>query len=210
MASPGGDLEGSSGGTREKIVEQAEELIARDGFEQFQLKEIAERLGISSPAIFAHFEGRSGVAKAVARRVLGALVALGERAEGSDPGEALRAYVCRLVAHLAEHPAHLRILLFDLAKGGAASELDRETDLVGTVCEQMDELLRSGLRGGCFRDLRRDAFAAQLLGSILASVAWHGWDANGQLILRVPIPQLQHEAEELAIALVRREPGPHS
>jgi len=198
--------EATSGGTREKILEEAEQLIARDGFEHFQLKEIAERLGISPPAIFAHFDGHAGVSQAVARRVLEAVTALAIPLEGSDPATELRTFVRRLVAYLAAHPAHLRIWLSDLAKGGAASELDRETDLVAQFGGHVQRVLRSGSRSGQFRRIRHHAFVSQLLGSILSAVAWHGWDREGRLILRVPVSRLQREAEELAIALVRRGP----
>lgn len=210
MDGRGHDSESKSGGTREKILAVAEELIARDGFEQFQLKEIAERLGISPPAIFAHFKGRNSVAEEVARRVLEALVELGRSVGSRDPEEELRGYVRGLVANFVEHPAHLRIMLSDLAKGGAASELDRVTDVVAMMGEQTQQLLDRGLRNRRFRPIRRDAFSAQMLGSVLSLVAWHGWDREGQLILRVPVAVLQREAEELVLALVRPEPRAHT
>ncbi len=58
------------GDTRERILEVAEELISLHGMEGLRLKDVAERVGIRPPSIFAHFEGRDAIGDAVAQRVL--------------------------------------------------------------------------------------------------------------------------------------------
>jgi AcrR family transcriptional regulator len=187
--------------TRDRILDVAEELIARDGFDQFQLKDVATRLETSPPAIFAHFKGREAVAREVARRVLLDVPPL--RRSLDDPLRDLRLWVRRFVAHMVSRPSQLRILLADLAKGAAKSELDRETDLVTLASAEVESLLACGRRLGVFRRLRADAFAPQLLGALLAHVAWEGWDEHGEVILTVPLSRMQREAEELAVAIVR-------
>jgi AcrR family transcriptional regulator len=58
--------EGVAESTRDRILEVAEELIALHGMEGFQLKDVAERVGIRPPSIFAHFRSREAVGEAVA------------------------------------------------------------------------------------------------------------------------------------------------
>jgi len=62
--------------TRDRILEVAEEIISRSGMEGMRLKDVAARVGIQPPSIFAHFEGREAIGNAVAARVLDQLAAL--------------------------------------------------------------------------------------------------------------------------------------
>ena len=73
--------------TRERILEVAEELIARHGVEAFELKEVAARVGIRSPSIFAHFKGREDLAECVSRRVGETIVAQFAATATGDPLE---------------------------------------------------------------------------------------------------------------------------
>jgi AcrR family transcriptional regulator len=196
----------SGAGTRERILEVAEELIARDGFEGFQLKEIAERLGIRSPSIFAHFKGRQEIADAVAREVLGQLAAIPPVWPEGDPPRVLRSWARNLVAYLVDHPTHFRILLRDVARRGLPTEFPEAAELSAAIDDAVAEVLRRGVRSGQFRRIRPEAFQAQLLGAVLVNLAWAGWDEDGGPIQRVPVSQLQREAEQLALALVRKEP----
>jgi len=191
--------------TRERILEVAEELIARDGFEGFQLKEIAERLGIRSPSIFAHFKGRQEISDAVAREVLAQLAAIPPEWPEGDPRRVLRSWARNLVAYLVDRPAHFRILLRELARRGVSPEFEEAAEVSAVIDEQTAELLRRGVRSGQFRRIRPEAFQAQLLGGVLVNLAWAGWDEYGGSIQKVPLSQLQREAEQLALALVRKE-----
>jgi len=56
--------------TRERILEVAEEIIARHGMEGLRLKDVAESVGIQPPSVFTHFDGREAIGDAVAHRVL--------------------------------------------------------------------------------------------------------------------------------------------
>jgi len=185
--------------TRERILQVSEELIAQHGLERFELKEVAARVGIRSPSIFAHFKGKDAVALEVSRRVgLSVLAHFVVETEG-DPLEVLRASVRRLVAHLAGNPAHVRLLLADLARQREIQHIDGAAQQVEPAEARLAALLAWGRERGVFRQVRTDLYMAQMLGAILSLLAWYGWDEEGELQGQADLRSLQADAAEMAV-----------
>jgi AcrR family transcriptional regulator len=195
--------------TREKILDVAEELIDRHGMEGLRLKEVARRVGIRPPSIFAHFEGREAVGNAVARRVVEQIVALFARVlDGPDEPVALvRRGVRAFAGHLHDHPAHVRLLLRDLARNRGGGELDLSSPFLDPVFERVEAILAEGVRGGVFRPVEAAAFVAAIEGFLLARIGWAGFDEEGQPVRRGSRAQLQDEACALALAFLRPTDG---
>ena len=63
----GGDQAGAS--TREKILDVALDLFTDQGFDGTSMREIAERLGISKPAIYYHFASKEEILMALHMRL---------------------------------------------------------------------------------------------------------------------------------------------
>ncbi len=187
--------------TRDRILAVAEELIARHGVAGFELKDVAARVGIRSPSIFAHFKGREDLAEAVARRVGQVIVDLFD-VEGSDPEATLRRAIRSLVAHLAANPAHVRILLADLSQHREVDQLSGSAEHVRRAEQRVEALLAAGVQAGCFRKVEADAYMAFMLGGILSSLAWYGWDERGNLQGRVSLARIQRDAEDIALAFL--------
>lgn len=188
--------------TRERILLVAEELIARYGVDGFELKDVAAKVGIRSPSIFAHFRGREDLAEAVARRV-GQIIVDQFNIEGTDPEKVLRRAVRNLVAHLAANPAHVRILLADLGRHREVNQLSGSAEQVLRAEERVQQLLTAGVQKGVFRKVRADAYISFVLGGILSSLAWYGWDEQGNLQGPVTLARIQKDAEEVAVRFLR-------
>jgi AcrR family transcriptional regulator len=58
-----------SAGTKERIVNAAERLLARPGGSETSIDAIAEEAGVTKGAICHYFDGRAGLLRAVARRI---------------------------------------------------------------------------------------------------------------------------------------------
>lgn len=190
--------------TREKILEVAEMLIARHGVEGFQLKEVAELVGVRPPSIFAHFEGRYAIAEAVSERLLlGIIAQLGDDDSG-DPEEVLKRWARDLVSYLVANPAQIRLILRDLAQAGSAAKGNFEcTDqLLDQINARVAAILERGHAKGRFRAVRPEALSAQFIGALVTTMVWSGWDENGNPIPSVPIDVLRVEAEALVMGLV--------
>ena len=198
--------ESRSPGTREKILEAAERLIAARGAEGFQLKDVADAVGIRSPSVYAHFESRDAICRAVAHRLYDGIMAAVRLDQIRDPMEALLQLLDDYVRYLADRPAHLRLVLRDLAYTAFPTE-DPETPSMEEARQAMSEAFRAlvqrGIDAGRFRPLRPDSVQAQLVGAIATNLCWGGWDAAGNPIAGVPIEEIVRESQDLAIRLLR-------
>jgi AcrR family transcriptional regulator len=85
---------------RDEVVEAAAALIAENGSRALTLRAIARRVGVTAPAIYAHFENLDDVLKAVVDSTFDALADyLREAGTGhNDPVDRLRAYCHAYVA----------------------------------------------------------------------------------------------------------------
>jgi len=105
---------GSSGETRERLVDAATDLFAEKGYE-FRLQEVARRAGVTTGAIYSNFPDKMGLFAAVMRRVAEdtiQLVAAQTKARGGDrsPRALLAA---RLGSRLVEKPPRSGVLLVE-------------------------------------------------------------------------------------------------
>lgn len=191
--------------TRERILVAAEELIAARGVEGFQIKDVAEAVGIRPPSVFAHFKGREDIASEVAARIVDQIaVLLGQSiARENEPMAAIRAAVRDFVAHLVAHPAHVRLLLRDLAQAEAGAGFHRLDETIGRIDGQLRPLIDWGRSEGVFRDVATRPLLPMIQGAILTRIAWAGFDAEGQPRIAESLDDLQREAEDLIVAYVR-------
>ncbi len=191
--------------TREHILDVAEDLIARYGTEGLQLKEVAEQVGIRPPSVFAHFDGRQGIADAIGERILAQLVRrLGRVLDRyDDPEEAVRQGIGSLVDHLLDNPAHVRLLLRDLARSSQSLDVDLSSPEMSQMFTRIGEVLSEGERRGVFRRVRAVSFLAQVEGAILANIAFSGWDDSGRPRTPVKRGELRREAQAFAFGYLR-------
>ena len=80
---------------RERIVDVALDLFARQGYQGTSLRHIAERLGVSKAAVYHHFHAKDDIARTVVGRALDVLTEASDRlvVAGADPGAWQRALV---------------------------------------------------------------------------------------------------------------------
>jgi len=191
-------------GTRERILIATEELIALHGAESLALKDIAARVGIRSPSIFAHFDGLEAVMKAVGQRLTERIILSWRPFDiVESPEKRLRRGVRGLVEHFADNPATVRMMFRGM--GGpskSAEERERIVALRALVAQPIAQLFKLGVEAGEFREVRVEAFMAQMLGAIMVSLVFVGWDDTGKLRPTIPLARLQKEAEDLAISIV--------
>jgi AcrR family transcriptional regulator len=148
--------------TRERILDQAERLIAARGVYGFTLRDIAAPLRMRAPAIYKHYKSRDDVLVGVSRRFIALLAAQFEFQSDLSPPEALRAALNAFVRMLMDHPAYVRLALVDFATPGggmeyvklAAGGSFRENFTGGPLASMHARLrafLRAGVRSGEFR-----------------------------------------------------------
>jgi len=199
------DPEQRSPGTREKILDAAERLIALHGVEGFQVKDAAAAVGIRPASVYAHFEGRDAIAQAVNARLYAGIVEDALPGEEGDPEELLLRLVRNMVHYYAAYPAHLRLSLRDLAQESFPLEEPGPPSAVywAKIVEAFSSLVERGVESGRFRQLRPEGLQAQLVGATMASLCWLGWDESGNCVSGVTVDEIVREAQDLLLRLLR-------
>jgi AcrR family transcriptional regulator len=114
---------------RDEVVEAAAALITENGPRALTLRAIARRVGITAPAIYAHFENVDDVLKAVVDSTFDALADhLREAGIGhDDPVDRLRAYCHAYVAFGRDRPLQYEILFshaVELPQAGSPKDIE--------------------------------------------------------------------------------------
>ncbi|MEO3813824.1 TetR/AcrR family transcriptional regulator [Sphaerisporangium sp. B11E5] len=81
--------------TKQRIQSAARELFARQGVQKTSLQEIADRLGITKPALYYHFSSREELVRSIMQPLIddGERFVLEQEAKGTvDPRELLDGY----------------------------------------------------------------------------------------------------------------------
>lgn len=99
--------------TKEKIIDEAESLAALHGIEHLKLQDVADKIGIKLPSVYAHFSGREDILSAMGSRISKGISQLYIPRSGEAPIESLKRSAQDLLKFLGEHPAYFRLMLRD-------------------------------------------------------------------------------------------------
>jgi AcrR family transcriptional regulator len=108
--------------TRQRLIEAAARLFARQGYEQTSVRDLGQELGMTTGAIYRHFRNKAELlAAAVADSIMGQV----DRPSGAPEPDSYRQGAAQL---LATHPdqAALRALLLDSATAAKSDPAVRE------------------------------------------------------------------------------------
>jgi len=169
---------GPRAATRERILNEAERLIALKGVYGFTLRDVAAPLGVQVPAIYKHFKSRDDVLIEVSRRYIAQLAMQFALRPRLTPGAALRAALGDFVQLMMTNPAYARLALADFATPGggmeyvklAAGGSFKENFIGGPLAAmhtRLGALLEAGSRNGAFRHVAASDFYGLVKGSLL-------------------------------------------
>ena len=110
-------------GTRQQILDAADDLFYRQGYEHTSFAHIADAVGISRGNFYHHFKTKDQILDAVIGLRLARTEAmlLQWQAQGSTPAQSLRSFIRMLIANQApimEHGCPVGTLCSELAKLG--------------------------------------------------------------------------------------------
>ena len=144
---------------REKILDAARELFARDGVDTVTMRAIAERIEYSPPVIYSHFADKHALIQELCYRDFRALAqAFGHIGRIEDPIERLRRLARAYIDFALEHAQQYRFLFMtrkdadDLSAAHAAVQRNPEEDAYRFLRDTVAE----GIGSGSFRPEYRD------------------------------------------------------
>ena len=144
-------------GSRDKILDAAEDLFARRGFAGIGMREVAEAAGLGKSSLFHHFKSKAELYAAVVGRILDHLDArlTAALAAGGNPLARFDRWIETLIDTLAEHHNYARLLLRSLFEDDELTGAGEEEQHVDRTIQRMfaavSHLLREGMENGIFR-----------------------------------------------------------
>jgi TetR/AcrR family transcriptional regulator len=98
--------------TRERIIEAAQEIFARDGFVGAKMQEIADRVGIQRPSLFYHFKNKEALFVAAHEQVFARIEPIFRESlvPDGDPFAQLDRVTRTVLAIMAEEPGFARMV----------------------------------------------------------------------------------------------------
>ncbi|MEV6270714.1 helix-turn-helix domain-containing protein [Kribbella sp. NPDC051936] len=123
-----------TGDTRARIQQAALELFAERGLQQTSLRDIADRLGVTKPALYYHFASREDLLNSLVEPMIAdfeAYAAAQRAAAPVPPRELLGSYFD--LAH--QHRALIRLAIRDLSVLHELKLADRFIEWRGTLAE---------------------------------------------------------------------------
>jgi TetR/AcrR family transcriptional regulator len=157
--------------TRERIIDAAQAIFARDGFIGAKMQEISDRVGIQRPSLFYHFKNKEALFVAAHERVFARIEPVFRESfavsvDHNDPFAQLDRVSRGVLKVLGEQP--------DVARMVARTSVDRHPAAVKIVRTYLQplidlsvEFVREGQRRGVFADIDPFFFTLNSWGAAL-------------------------------------------
>jgi len=158
---------------REKLLVQAMESLANDGFDRFNVQRVLDGAGVSRATLYRHFPDVDGLIEAAMVEIFRQQVDLNLRAarelvELSTDKEMFRDGIGRLLEALSKTPAQVRILrAHTVVLGTSRPELGKA---VATVQESLNDGWEEVVRSAQMRGLVRKDVDPRTVGVLVQSL----------------------------------------
>lgn len=154
-------------------------LFAAKGVEGTGLREIAERIGVSQPALYHYFPSKDALVDAVVEWRLedgrSKQEAVSRRLEGAKNLRQGLVLISEGLLHLWHSPENEdfhRLILSELTRDGLLAER-LKADLIQPAVRWAEQLFSTLIRIGKVRDLDPGLLAVQFVGPLLMMGLWH-------------------------------------
>ena len=139
---------------RQRILDVATEVFARDSYAGARVDDIARRAGVNKAMLYYYVGDKDALYAAVFTDTMGEarkrLEAAAASAEG--PEARFRAVVAAMARMAREHPHFAPLMLREVASGGAALP-DSVVALMRGVFQVLADVLAEGVKTGVFRNI---------------------------------------------------------
>jgi AcrR family transcriptional regulator len=185
------------GDLRRALLEEALQIIQRNGVEQLTLRSVGERLGVSRTALYRHFSDKPALLAAVGREGFRTLrLALTEAWDRNGRGGAgFEALGIAYVQFAVRHPSHYRVMFGRFVESCAkdAEFIEEAKAAFEVLVDSLREQQQAGL-------VRRDdpTLLARFIWSVVHGIAMlaidgqlRGVDEQGDALNRYAIEQIR-------------------
>ncbi|WP_283139229.1 TetR/AcrR family transcriptional regulator [Rhizohabitans arisaemae] len=158
------------------VLEKAAVLFAERGFAGTSLRDVAEAMGMTRPALYYYFDSKETLLRELVRGITGVgsqeLRKLRERTDLTS-AEKLHTVVTATAARVAESPVRFRLLERSEADLPPAI-LEEHNASKGRILDELRGIIADGVRSGEFRPVNERVVAFSIIGMI----NWIAWWYN--------------------------------
>ncbi|MFN2400008.1 MAG: TetR/AcrR family transcriptional regulator [Gemmatimonadaceae bacterium] len=147
---------------RDRILDAAELLFARQGFDATSIKDIGGRAHVNSALLYYYFKDKETLYRATLRRLVESLVAEGKQGldAGATPKAAIRSLIEVQVRFLSTKPHIARLIGRELVDHEAAHAEEYIAFLAANLFRRLCDIIAKGQKDGVFRSDLDPRFAA--------------------------------------------------
>lgn len=147
---------------RDQILDAAERLFARQGFDPTTIKEIGAEAQLNPALLYYYFGSKEELYKAVLQRMVTELVATGGQVMEATPApaDAIRALVATQVEFMLARPEIPKLIVREMIDHDAHHAETVILQLAAGLFRRLCDLIERGQRAGVFRADLEPRFAA--------------------------------------------------
>jgi TetR/AcrR family transcriptional regulator len=144
-----------------QILEAAEELFARQGFDPTTIKQIGVKAGLNPALLYYYFENKEELFRAVLARMIQGLIERGGAVldQEAEPADAIRALIGAQVEFFLGHP-NARLFVRELIDHDARHAEAVILKVAAGLFQRLCDVIERGQRTGVFRRDVEPRFAA--------------------------------------------------
>lgn len=155
-------------GLREKILSTAKSLFIQYGFHALAMRQIAEALSVSKPALYYHFKNKEELFLAILNAYLDEMEAALDRiaAEPVTYRKKIRTFVEYVLGQPSDQRAIIRLASQEMGQLSAAARKSFDHIYRDKFVGKVEAILKAGMAGGELKPVRPDIATWALLGVI--------------------------------------------
>jgi len=148
--------------TRDQILDAAERLFGRQGFDPTTIKEIGAEAKLNPALLYYYFGSKEELYKAVLHRIVSGMVTTGGQVleSATAPADAIRALVGAQVEFLLAQPNLPRLMVREMVDHDARRAKDVILQLAAGLFHRLCRVIEAGQHEGVFRTDVEPRFAA--------------------------------------------------
>lgn len=190
---------------KERLLISAIQLLDEGGLAGVTTREMARREGISEPAVYRHFTGKTDILLAILDQFSAFDRNLEDTVRENEmlPVDAIR-HICRVyAAHYAGYPEIANVMFsLDLWKYDPQLE-EKYAQILNARHLLMRELVVAGIESGVFKSEIKVAVLAELLANLVIS-STHHWRFEG---MTYSLVQRMEDMLDMILPALMDEPG---
>ena len=152
---------------RQEILDAARELFINEGYENFSMRKLAEKIGYSATTIYLYFKNKDDLLLAICEEFFGNFSARLNhiRAVSRDPVETLRQAFLYLMDFGLKKPYQYKLIFFTKSVYGSREELVKTESMARTTFFVFKEIVQDCIYAGQIKHMEADVIVDILVAS---------------------------------------------